>query len=163
MRVPTNNIDLTNHRIIYRDFDGTKAEKNGFGRERTFLVALNPEEAENLADEGWPIKAREPRNEEEERLYFMSVKVNFGKKPPKVVILNPISKRKKVLDEHTIGELNWIDILDVPAMVIRPYHYDFRGREGVTAYLNTLYVTKRVDPLEEKFADYVDEDDDGRE
>lgn len=160
MRVPVNNIDLANHRIIYRDFEGDKSESKGFSRKRSFLVALDPEEAERMADEGWPVKMREPRNEEEDRMYFITVNLTFGgKTPPKIVVLNPMSKRKKTLDEHTIGQLNWIDILDVPQMIVRPFHWVVRGREGVSAYLNSLYVTKRIDPIEEKFADYIDEDE----
>lgn len=159
MKKPANNLDLSNHRIFARDLDGSKAEKKGFARERSFLVALDPEEAASLEEEGWPVKFLPPKNDEEDGTHFMKVKVGFGKIPPKIVVLNPVTRKKKALNENTVIELNWIYILDVPQMIVRPYNYNLRGREGTSVWLNSIYVTKRVDPFEEKFSDYADEDD----
>lgn len=165
MLVPTNPIDLANHRIFARDFDGAKAEKRGFARARTFLIALDPEEAEKLSAEGWPVQFMEPRTNEEgdDGVHYLKVDARFGKVPPKVVILNPFTKRKKVLNERTIEQLNWIAISDIPVMTIRAFKWQKAGKEGVKCFLNSMYVTKRVDPFEEKFADYVDEDSDNED
>lgn len=163
MLVPTNTIDLANHRIFARDLDGSKAEKRGYARNRTFLVSLDPDEAAKLEAEGWPVKYREPNEEGDEGIYFLKVEVKFGKIPPKVVVLNPFTKRKKALNERTIESLNWISIQDIPLMDIRAFKWEKAGKEGVKCYLNSMYVTKRVDPFEEKFSDYVDEDSDAED
>lgn len=162
IKVPENVIDLAGHRIFARDLDGAKAEKKGYARRRTFLVALNPEEAESLARDGWPVDYLEPNNPEEEGIHFLKVFVAFGKNnPPKVVILNPFTKRKQTLNENTISQLNWISIQDIPDMYVRPFKWQKAGKEGVHAYLNGMHVLKKVDPFDEKFSEYVEESDDG--
>lgn len=160
MRVPENNINLAGHRIFARDLDGAKAEKKGYARRRTFLVALDPEEAENLAREGWPVDFLEPKNPEEDGVHYLKVYVVYGKIPPKVVILNPFTKRKQTLNENTITQLNWISIQDIPDMIIRPFKWQRAGNEGIHCYLNAMHVLKKIDPFDEKFSEYVEESDD---
>lgn len=154
MNRPTSKITIENARLIFRDFSG---ERNRFSSDRTFGVVLEPDDAEKLANDGWNIKRLEPREEGDEPLFFMTVKVIFGKVPPTVVLLNRRSK-KTTLSEKTINILDYVQI-EKADMVIRPYNYDFAGKSGTKAYLNALYVTKAEDILEEKYADIPEEED----
>ena len=155
MNRPTNKITIENARLIFRDFTG---ERNRFNSDRTFGVVLDPEFAAKLEEDGWNVKRRAPREEGDEPLCFLSVKVVFGKVPPKIVLVNGNS-RKQTLDEKTVSILDWVPIENAD-LIIRPYNYEFNGKTGTKAYLSTLYVTKATDTLEEKYANIPDEDED---
>lgn len=141
------NITIENARMLFRDFSG---EKNRYNNDRTFCVVIEPDLAEKLIADGWPIKWLEPRNEEEERTAILRVKVSFGKIPPQIVIIS--NGRKQTLDENSVNILDWayIDNVDVQ---IRPYNYEVNGKTGVKAYLKSLWVTIRDDSLEAKYKD----------
>lgn len=151
---PNNRITIENARLIFRDFTG---ERNRFNSDRTFGVVLDPDFADELERDGWNVKRLPPREDGDEPLCFLQVKVTFGKVPPKIVLVNGRSK-KQMLDEKTVGILDWIQIENAD-LIIRPFNYDFNGHSGTKAYLSTLYVTKATDSLEEKYADIPDEDE----
>lgn len=155
MNRPTNKITFENARLIFRDFTG---ERNRFNSDRTFGVVLDPERADELENDGWNIKRLPPREGADEPLCFLSVKVTFGKVPPKIVLING-KRRKQSLDANTVSILDWIQI-EKADLIVRPYNYDFGGHVGTKAYLSTLYVTKASDSLEDKYADIPDEDGD---
>ena len=152
---PINKITIENARLIFRDFTG---ERNRFNSDRTFGVVLDLDQADLLEDEGWNVKRLPPREEGDEPLCFLSVKVVFGKVPPKIVLING-KRRKQTLDPSTIGILDWVQI-EKADLIIRPYNYDFAGHTGTKAYLSSMYVTKSTDTLEDKYADIPDEDED---
>ena len=150
-----NNITIEGARIIFRDFSG---EKNRFNNDKTFGVVLEPELAERLKEDGWPVRFLEPRNEDEIGLYFMSVKVMFGKIPPQIVIIS--GGKKQELNEDTVKVLDWASFENVD-LKIRPFNYEFNGRTGVKAYLKCLWATIAEDDLEAKYRDipYANEGD----
>lgn len=141
------NITIENARILFRDFSG---EKNRYNSDRTFTVVIEPDLAAKLEADGWPIKYLEPRNEEEERLPILRVKVSFGKIPPQIVLIS--GGVKKSLNEDNVNILDWAYIENVD-VIIRPYNYDINGKTGVKAYLKSLWVTVRDESLEEKYRD----------
>lgn len=141
------NITIEGARIIFRDFSG---EKNRFNNDRTFGVVLEPELAERLKEDGWPVRFLEPRNEDENGLYFMSVKIAFGKIPPQIVMIS--GGTKKELTEENVNILDWANFENVD-LKIRPFNYEFNGRSGVKAYLKCLWVTIAEDDLEAKYRD----------
>lgn len=147
------NITIEGARILFRDFSG---EKNRYNNDRTFTVVIEPELAEKLEADGWPIKYLEPRNEDEDRTAILRVKVSFGKVSPQVVIIS--GGVKKDLNENNINILDWayIDNVDV---VIRPYNYDINGKTGVKPYLKSMWVIIREDNLEAKYRDIPYADD----
>lgn len=142
-----NNITIEDARILFRDFSG---EKNKYNSDRTFSVVIAPELAVKLEEDGWPVKFLEPRNEEEEGLHFLRVKVAFGKVPPQVVLIS--GGVKKQLNEDNINILDWAYIENADVQ-IRPYNYDINGKTGVKPYLKSLWVTIRDDTLENKYRD----------
>ena len=142
-----NNITIENARILFRDFSG---EKNKYNSDRTFSVVIDPELAVKLAADGWPIGYLEPRNEEEDRVAFLRVKVAFGKIPPQIVVIS--GGVKKPLTEDNVNILDWAYIENADVQ-IRPYNYDINGKTGVKAYLKSLWVTLRDDTLEAKYRD----------
>lgn len=102
-----------------------------------------------LAKQGWNIRTKPPREDGEEPLNYLPVKVKFNGRGPAIYLrTNGVTNQ---LDEESVGMLDDIDILSVD-MDIRPYHWDVKGETGISAYLQSMCVTQRVDRFAERFA-----------
>lgn len=141
---------LENCRILFRNFSGRKTEMNDEGK-RNFCVVLTEDQAEEMSRDGWNVKLLRPRNEDDLPAPYIKVKVNFAGFPkPTLVLIS--SKGRTPLSEDLAQLLDYADIANVD-LIIRPFHYDYRGRKGRTAYLKSIYVTIREDALERKYSD----------
>lgn len=141
--------------IRFSNFSGRKGKFNNEG-DRSFCVLLNPDAADDLLREGWNVKTLTPKDPEDEPVPYISVKVNYNSlRKPVVNLITEINGKpvkKNNLDEDTICILDYAEI-DKIDMVIRPYHYDVNGRQGISAYLKSMYVTIKEDPFAAKYID----------
>lgn len=135
--------------IIFRNFEGKETDYNTKG-ERNFCVVLDPDNAEKLRRDGWNVKATTPRDEGEEPIFYISVKVNYKNRPPRVVMITSVSRTN--LTEDTVELLDWADITNVDVIFVA-YEWEFAGKKGTKAYLKSLYVTVEEDELERKYAE----------
>lgn len=148
------NIVVENARLIFKNFAGEESKFNRAGN-RNFCVILDGDSAEDLRQMGWNVKALRPREDEDEPTYYLQVTVAFGNFPPKVVMIS--GKTKTVLDEESIDTLDYAEIANVD-LIIRPYHWEVNGKEGIKAYLKTMYVTIEQDVFAGKYNCLDDED-----
>lgn len=148
------NIVVENARLIFKNFAGEESKFNRAGN-RNFCVILDGDSAEDLRQMGWNVKALRPREDEDEPTYYLQVTVAFGNFPPKVVMIS--GKTKTVLDEESIDTLDYAEIANVD-LIIRPYHWEVNGKEGIKAYLKTMYVTIEQDIFAGKY-DCLDDED----
>jgi hypothetical protein len=148
------NIVVENARLIFKNFAGEESKFNRAGN-RNFCVILDGDSAEDLRQMGWNVKALRPREDEDEPTYYLQVTVAFGNFPPKVVMI--YGKTKTVLDEESIDTLDYAEIANVD-LIIRPYHWEVNGKEGIKAYLKTMYVTIEQDVFAGKY-DCLDDED----
>ena len=148
------NIVVENARLIFKNFAGEESKFNRAGN-RNFCVILDGDSAEDLRQMGWNVKALRPREDEDEPTYYLQVTVAFGNFPPKVIMIS--SKTKTVLDEESIDTLDYAEIANVD-LIIRPYHWEVNGKEGIKAYLKTMYVTIEQDVFAGKYECLDDED-----
>lgn len=148
------NIVVENARLIFKNFAGEESKFNRAGN-RNFCVILDGDSAEDLRQMGWNVKALRPREDEDEPTYYLQVTVAFGNFPPKVIMIS--GKTKTVLDEESIATLDYAEIANVD-LIIRPYHWEVNGKEGIKAYLKTMYVTIEQDVFAGKYECLDDED-----
>ena len=132
----TNNIMIENARLIFKNFSGEESKFNRGGN-KNFCVVLDPDMAQDLADEGWNIKYLRPREEGEEPTPYIQVTVAYGNIPPKVIMI--AGRNKTPLDGFAISTLDYAEIKNVD-LIIRPYHWEVNGKQGLKAYLKTMYV-----------------------
>lgn len=142
---------LEDMQILFRNFAGEERQFNNKGQ-RNFSLVLSQQEADEMARDGWNVKTKAPREDEEggEPLYHLKCKVNFGGRPPQIVLVTDRGRTR--LDEDTVGVLDYADIVKVD-VILNPYEYDVNGSQGVTAYVEALFATIRENALERKYAD----------
>lgn len=146
---PRDILQIDNARIVYRNFAGEASKFNREG-DRNFAVIIEDEQmAEELSAKGWNIKIKPPRDEDDTPFMFLPVKVKFNDRGP-VVYLKSGSADPVRLEEEDIGCLDQIDILNVD-LDIRPYNWEVNGKEGRTAYLQSMMVTQDIDRFAARF------------
>ena len=147
---PRNILQIDDARIIYRNFSGAPSKYNREG-DRNFAVIINDQvTADTLIEEGWNVKIKPPRGEDDAPFMYLPVKVKFNDRGPHCYLVT--SNRMNRLSEESIGCLDDIDIISVD-MDIRPYDWDVNGKQGRTAYLQSIRVTQRIDRFAAQFAE----------
>ena len=141
-------ITFENSRIIWKNFSGAPTQINRAGGVRTFNLVLTQDEYEAMLADGWNVKRREPREEGDDPLYHLPVKVSYAGRPPTVVLIT--SSGRTALDEETIGILDSQLATNID-LIINPYHWDVNGTTGISAYLQTMYFTMEEDDLQRKY------------
>ena len=136
-------------RILFRNFTGKEGQYNREG-DRNFCLLLDPEKAEELAQDGWNIKTLKPREPGDEPQPYLHVSVSYKGRPPKIVMIT--SRGRSDIPERMVEILDWADFRQVD-LIVRPYEWTVNGKSGIKAYLKSLFVTIEEDYLELKYAD----------
>ena len=145
---PRDILQIDDARIIYRNFTGVGSKFNREG-DRNFAVVIPDEETANeLVANGWNVKIKPPRDEDDTPFMFLPVKIKFNDRGPNVYLLT--GKILNKLDEESIACLDNVDIVSVD-LDIRPYDWDVNGKTGRTAYLQSIRVTQEIDRFAEDY------------
>lgn len=147
---PRGILQIDDARIVYRNFSGEGSKFNREG-DRNFSIVIDDQEiADALREEGWNVKIRLPRDEDDSLFMHLPVKIKFNDRGPNVYLKS--GKATNRLDEDSIDILDNIEIVGVD-LDIRPYDWEVNGKTGRTAYLQSMHVTQSVDRFAERFTD----------
>lgn len=139
---PKDILQIDDARIVYRNFSGTGSKFNREG-DRNFAVVIPDQDVvDELVNRGWNVKIKPPRDEDDTPFMFLPVKIKFNERGPKVYLQS--GDKMVELDEESIDCLDDVDILGVD-LDIRPYDWEVNGKQGRTAYLQSIHVVQEVD------------------
>lgn len=148
---PRGILQIDDARLVYRNFSGIGSKFNREG-DRNFAVVIPDEETKDaLIAEGYNIKIKPPRDEDDSPFMYLPVKIKFNDRGPNIYLQTQTGRSKSRLDDESIGVLDNVDILRVD-LDVRPYDWEVNGKEGRTAYLQSMHVTQQVDRFAERFA-----------
>ena len=141
---PKGILQIDDARIIYRNFSGAPSKFNREG-DRNFAVVIDDEDiCDALVNDGWNVKIKPPREEGDNPFMFLPIKIKFNDRGPRVYLKTGRNINK--LDEETVSILDNVDILSVD-LDVRPYDWEVNGKEGRTAYLQSMQVEQEIDRL----------------
>lgn len=147
---PKGILQIDDARIIYRNFSGAPSKFNREG-DRNFAVVIDDEDiCDALVNDGWNVKIKPPREEGDNPFMFLPIKIKFNDRGPRVYLKT--GKNVNKLDEETVSILDNVDILSVD-LDVRPYDWEVNGKEGRTAYLQSMQVEQEIDRFAERFAE----------
>lgn len=139
---PKDILQIDDARIVYRNFSGTGSKFNREG-DRNFAVVIPDQDiADELVNRGWNVKIKPPRDEDDTPFMFLPVKIKFNERGPKVYLQS--GDKTVELDEESVDCLDDVDILGVD-LDIRPYDWEVNGKQGRTAYLQSIHVVQEID------------------
>jgi hypothetical protein len=150
---PKGILQIDDARIIFKNFEGRGDKFNREGDRNFSLLIEDPATAEALQREGWNVKIKPGRDDDEGDFMRLPVKVKFTDYGPNVYLWT--GDRRNELDEESIACLDNIDIESIN-MDIRPYDWEVNGRTGRTAYLQSLEVFQRIDRFAARYASMTD-------
>ena len=147
---PKGILQIDDAKIIFKNFEGRGDKFNRAGDRNFSLLIEDPNTADALVKEGWNVKIKPGRDEDEEPFMRLPVKVKFTEYGPNVYLRT--GDRVNKLDEESISCLDDIDIESVN-MDIRPYDWEVNGRTGRTAYLQSMEVVQRIDRFSARYGE----------
>lgn len=145
-----NNINIEGATIIWKNFSGERDKFNP-GKRGFSVVIDDTVMADELRQEGWNVKDRPLQEgaDDSEQEWTLPVKLNMNRYTQVWLI---VGNHKTLLDENTVSQLDVVDIVNCD-ISIRPYEWEMNGRTGITAYVDSMYVTIRENKFAEKYAD----------
>ena len=145
---PRGILQIDEAKIVYRNFSGIGSKFNREG-DRNFAVIIPDQEiADALVNEGWNVKIKPPRDEDDTPFMYLPVKIKFSDRGPIAYLKS--GANVVTLDEESISCLDDVDILSVD-LDIRPYDWEVNGKTGRTAYLQSINVTQEINRFKARY------------
>lgn len=141
---------ITGARLIFRNFVGEVRSRYDKAGEGNFSVIIPDEKTANdLIRRGWYVRTKPAREEGEEPLRTLKIKVGGkGKRPNFILVTNGVPNE---IDFEDIGMLDKVDVISAD-IIISPYHWTMdNGDSGITPYLQTIEIEQALDPIMEKY------------
>ena len=147
---PRGILQIDDARIVFRNFSGRGDKFNREGDRNFALIIPSEDIADELVKDGWNVKIKPARDEQETPFMYLPVKIKFNDRGPTIIMVT--NDRRNRLDEESVGILDDIDISSVN-LDIRPYDWSVNGKDGRTAYLQGIEVYQNIDRFEARMAE----------
>ena len=149
-------LKIDNAKIKWRNFSGKTDQYNTEGKRSFCVVIEDPEMGRQMAEDGWNIKIKPPREEGEDPFMYLNVTVSYKYYSPTIVLSSGNSR--VMLNKETVGRLDDIDIQRVD-LDISPSYWKVNNNVGIKAYLNGMWVTQRLDRFAQRYSEERDMDE----
>lgn len=154
-RIP--DINITEGKIAYSNFSGSPTQYNPEGGKRSVTFVIPDDIADELINEGWPVRKQEFDDGTSRYLLdaaFLFRTRNGQPRDPKIFIVR--DNRLIHVTEDTADALDRADIVSVDAVIAASY-WEYAGRSGIKAYINSMYLTIKENPIDEKYRKMMEE------
>jgi hypothetical protein len=153
---PRGILQIDDAKLIFKNFEGRGDKFNREGDRNFSILIDDPDTADALIKEGWNVKIKPGRDEDEGPFMRLPVKIKFTDFGPRVYLKS--GKPEPIeLDEESIGCLDQIDIESVD-LDIRPFDWEVNGRTGRSAYLQSIHVVQRIDRFAARYANLSEDE-----
>lgn len=142
-----NVITIKNSSVAYKNFRGIGGDYNNEG-DRNFNVVIDETTARELKNAGYNIRVQPGRKEGDDDRYLLKINVSYRFVEPNIYVIEDGTRVK--ITEDTVGRLDGANI-DFVDLSFTPSHWKKGAREGVAAYLKTMYVYLQVDELDREW------------
>ena len=144
-------ITIENTRLVFRNFTGKETTYNREGDRNACVIIPDHEVAQLLQQDGWNVKYLRDDEEGNPGDPYIKANLNYKGRPPQVTLLTDRGGRTH-LGENEVDILDWADIINVD-VILRPYEWVVGGNTGISAYLQTMYITIEENELDSKYSD----------
>ena len=141
--------------IRYRNFKGEVGDFNPTGK-RQFVVMLDEQQADEMAGDGWNVKFTKPKDPEEEPEPYIRVEVSYkaaddrGGRAPQVFLMSGPDGTPNEIPREMLRIADQVDVAYADVL-LEPYRWDVQGNQGVKAYLYSIVICIKLDPLMIKY------------
>ena len=150
-RTGRDNVCIEDANIIFRNFSGDESKFNRAGDRNFHVVIDDPDFADELTKLGWNVKEHLPKDKDDEPYYTVKCTVSYKLRPPKICLYS--GRRRTNLDEDTIEELDYVDIVTCD-LELNGSRWEVNGNVGIKAYVSELHVTMNQSAFDDKYSDY---------
>lgn len=145
-------VTIEGTRLMFRNFAGAKTQYNREG-DRNFHVVIDAETAAKMDKDDWFIKVNAPKNEGDDTIYTIKVRIGEKDEPPVYVI----GENKKPIRLHKaqFKRIDRLNIINVDVVFHQANGtFEYQGREYHSAYLDKIYINILEDDLDKKYGIY---------
>ncbi len=157
-------LEIEDAKLLGGQFKNFSGKQTGFSREgdRYINVRIPADMAEELANKGWNIKKKDPKEEGDEPLYYLKVNIKFkadgGKKDPAIFKgVDPDHMRRVTV--NNVSDLDRDEFVKIDIVINPSYWSRSSGAEGISAYLDTMYCLIKGNRFNSKYTVVYDDDE----
>jgi len=149
-------VTIQGAKILWPNFRGAKDQFNSEG-DRNFNIHLTKQQTDELTADGWNVKCKAPRPDDEEQVERCTLKITVnmeGPKPPKIIGVGANTRKRNEYTKETVELVDAVEMRTCDISFV-PYFWEVGDSIGVSAYLRTMYFELVEDELDEKWAELI--------
>lgn len=143
-------LNIENAEIIFKNFSGkqTKITPKGV---RTFTVVIPEDLVSKLIDDGWNVRYLDPIEEGDIPIPILDVRVRLDEESPCPADIYIVENGyRHPIYEDNVAKLDKLTFSNID-LVINPRYWKMNGKEGIKAYLGSMYASGIQDVVTSKY------------